>query len=94
MKGHPPTWSERFSSKSRWILGFILLFIGFYMFQTQRATAPSDIAQQSDVKLLPENQKTATNTCNWRPEPLAGQCDVTKPTEESKVSLKRRFNQN
>jgi len=26
----------------------------------------------------------ATNACDWRPEPLLGQCDTTKSTEESK----------
>ena len=90
MKGHPPTWIERFSNKPSWVLGFIvLLFIGFHMFR--KATTSSDIVLQtnlqSDVKALPEKQKTAINSCNWRPEPLAGQCDVTKPTDESKVTI-------
>jgi len=45
----------------------------------------SQSPSESRLDFVTSSGKTPSNTCNWRPEPLAGECDVTKVTTESKA---------
>ena len=72
MKDHPPTILDKILSRKRYVFALIFgTLVVLYLF-------PADT---NNVV-----QTVVTPTCNWRPEPLAGICDVTKSTVESKVT--------